>query len=43
MEEKYSIEEIVEMLVQGRETFIVALEHQDREMLEDTVREYINN
>lgn len=41
-EEKYTIEQIIDAIVQADEEIIQAIEYQDREMLEDVLKDYLN-
>lgn len=41
-EEKYTIEQIIEAIVQADEEIIVAISHKGREMLEDALKDYLN-
>lgn len=40
-EEKYTLEEILDAITQSNEEIVVAIMHKDREMLEDTLKEYL--
>ena len=41
-EEKYTIEQIIEAIVQADEEIIQAIEYQDRKMLEDALKDYLH-
>lgn len=41
-EEKYTIEQILDAIVQADEEIIVAISHKDREMLEDVLKDYLH-
>ena len=41
MEEKYTIEQIVEAIMQDGEEVIAAIGYDDREMLEDILMDYL--
>ncbi len=41
-EEKYTIEQIIEAIMQADEEIIQAIEYQDREMLEDILKDYLH-
>ena len=40
-EEKYTIEQIIEAIVQADEEIVQAIEYQDKEMLEDVLKDYL--
>lgn len=40
-EEKYTIEQIIDAIVQADEEIIVAISHKDREMLEDALKDFL--
>lgn len=40
-EERYTIEQIVDAIVQADEEITVALSHKDREMLEDALKDFL--
>lgn len=42
MEEKYTIDQILDAITQAGEEIIVALTHKDREMLEDILKDFLN-
>lgn len=42
MEEKYTIDQILDAITQADEEVIVAIVHKDREMLEDALRDFLN-
>lgn len=41
MEEKYTLEQILDAIVQADEEIVVAIHGKDREMLEDVLRDYL--
>lgn len=41
MEEKYTIEQILDAVAQADEEVVVAVRNQDREMLEDILKDYL--
>ena len=41
MEEKYTVEQIVEAIMQDPEEVIAAIRYEDKEMLEDVLRDYL--
>ena len=41
MEEKYTIEQIVEAIMQDGEEVIAAIRYEDKEMLEDILMDYL--
>lgn len=41
MEEKYTIEQIIDAIVQADEEVVEAIRYKDREMLEDVIRDYL--
>lgn len=41
-EEKYTIEQIIDAIVQADEEIIQAIEYNDREMLEDVLKDYLH-
>lgn len=40
-ESKYTVEEIMDAIVQADEEVIIAIQHKDREMLEDVLKDYL--
>lgn len=40
-EEKYTIEQIIEAIVQADEEIVQDIEYKDREMLEDVLKDYL--
>lgn len=40
-EEKYTIEQVIEAIVQADEEIIQAIQYNDREMLEDVMKDYL--
>lgn len=41
MEEKYTLEQIIDAIVQADEAVIVAIMTKDREMLEDAIKDFL--
>lgn len=41
MEEKYTLEQIIDAIVQADEAVVVAIRTQDREMLEDAIKDFL--
>lgn len=41
MEEKYTLEQIIDAIVQADEAVVVAIRTQDREMLEDVIKDFL--
>lgn len=41
-EETYTIEQIIEAIVQADDEIIQAIRYRDREMLEDVLKDYLN-
>ena len=41
MEEKYTIEQIVNAVMQADETVVVAIRNKDEDMLEDVIRDFL--
>lgn len=41
MEEKYTLEQIIDAIVQADEAVGVAIRTQDREMLEDVIKDFL--
>ncbi len=41
-EETYTIEQIIEAIVQADEEIVQAIQYRDREMLEDVLKDYLN-
>ena len=41
MEEKYTIEQIIDAIVQADDEIIAAIRYKDREMLEDVLKDYL--
>lgn len=42
MEEKYTLEQIVEAITQADDELICAIQYMDREGVEDVMRDYLN-
>lgn len=42
MEEKYTIEQIIEAITQAGDDITVAIAYKDREMLEDVLKDYLH-
>lgn len=42
MEEKYTLEQIVEAITQADDELICAIQYRDREGVEDVMRDYLN-
>ncbi len=40
-EEKYTVEQIIDAIVQADEEIIVAISHKDREMLKDVLKDFL--
>ena len=41
MEKKYTLEQIIDAIVQGEDYVVYAIQHKDRQVLEDVLREYL--
>lgn len=41
-ETKYTVEEILDAITQADEEIIIAIQHKDREKLEDVLKDYLN-
>ena len=41
MEEKYTLEQIIDAIVQADEAVVVAIRTKDREMLEDAIKDFL--
>lgn len=41
MEKKYTLEQIIDAIVQADDSVIYAIQHKDREMLENVLKEYL--
>lgn len=41
MEEKYILEQIIDTIVQADDEIVYAIQHKDREMLQDVLKEYL--
>ena len=41
-EERYTIEQIIDAIVQADDEIIQAIRYRDREMLEDVLKDYLN-
>lgn len=42
MEEKYTLEQIVDAIIQAMDDLIYAIQYTDRECIEDIMRDYLN-
>ena len=41
MEEKYTIEQIVDAIIQASDSVVAAMQSDDRDMLEDALRDFL--
>ena len=41
MEEKYTIDQIIEAIMKDPEEVVAAIKYEDKEMLEDVLRDYL--
>ena len=41
MEDKYTIEQIVDAIIQASDDVVAAIQYEDRDMLEDALRDFL--